>query len=175
VKLERGLQWDKYPRQGVESFYIWDNLGYGIDGRALLASTAGGAVCVLKFFFPEPQEDDMQTKAERELELWHCIYPDYKEHVRVVKLVGRSVLMMPHFASPNRTSDVVEGVRKVLHETFDARGLVHNDVEWRNIGLCHNGQPLLYDLGLIEKKNNDHHEDWIEKACECLKTKLNEY
>jgi hypothetical protein len=82
--------------------------------------------------------------------------------------------MMPHFASPNRTSDVIEGVRKALHESFDARGLVHDDVDWRNIGLRHNGQPLLYDLGRIEKKNMYQHEDWIEKACESLKRKLNE-
>jgi hypothetical protein len=174
VKHEQGLQWDKYPRQGVERFYIWDDLGHGIDGRALLASTAGGAVCVLKFFFLKAHEDDMRIKAERELQLWHCIYPEYKEHVRVVKLVGRPVLMMPHFASPTRTPDVVEGVRKALYESFDARKLVHDDVKWRNIGLRHNGQPLLYDLGRIEEKNIGQHKDWIERACESLKTKLNE-
>lgn len=174
VKLERGLQWDKYPRQGAKRFYIWDDLGHGIDGCALLATTVGGAVCVLKFFFPKAQDDDMQTKAERELKLWHRIYPEYKEYVRVVKLVDRPVLMMPHFASPNRTSDVVEGVRKVLDESFDARELVHADVRWRNIGLRHDGRPLLYDLGHIEEKNIDQHKDWIEKACESLKTKLNE-
>jgi hypothetical protein len=174
VKLERGLQWDKYPRQGVGRFYIWDDLGHGMDGRALLASTAGGAVCVLKFFFSKAKEDDMQTKAERERQRWHCIYPEYKVHVRVVKLADRPVLMMPHFASPNRTTNVVEGVRKALHESFDAEGWVHADVKWRNIGLRQNGQPLLYDLGCIEKKNIHKHKDWIEKACESLKTKLNE-
>jgi RIO-like serine/threonine protein kinase len=121
----------------------------------VLASTAGGAVCVLKFFFSKAKEDDTQTKAERELKLWDCIYPEYKEHVRIVKLDDRPVLMMPHFASPNRTSNVVlEGVRKALRESFDARGLVHADVKWRNIGLRQNGQPLLYDLGFIEKKGH---------------------
>jgi Family of unknown function (DUF5898) len=80
VKLERGLQWAKYPRQGVERFYISDDLGHGIDGGALLATTVGGAVCVLKFFFPKAQDDDMQTKAERELKLWHRIYTEYKEY-----------------------------------------------------------------------------------------------
>jgi hypothetical protein len=174
VTLEQGLQWDKYPRQGVKHFYIWDDLGHGIDGRALLASTAGGAVCVLKFFFLKEQEDAMKIKADKELQLWHRIYPEYKKHVRVVKLVGRPVLMMPHFASPTRTPDVVEGVRKALYEFFDARELVHDDVKWRNIGLRHDGQPLLYDLGCIKEKNSDHHTDWIEKACESLKTKLNE-
>jgi hypothetical protein len=83
--------------------------------------------------------------------------------------------MMPHFASPpNRTSDVVEGVRKALRESFDARGLVRAHVKWRNIGLRQNGQPLLYDLGFIEEKSIGQHQDWIEKACESLKTKLNE-
>jgi predicted unusual protein kinase regulating ubiquinone biosynthesis (AarF/ABC1/UbiB family) len=82
--------------------------------------------------------------------------------------------MMPHFASPNRISDVVEGVRKALHESFDAKGCVHADVKWRNIGLRQNGQPLLYDLGFIEKKNIGQHKDWIEKPCESLKTKLNQ-
>jgi hypothetical protein len=35
VTLEQGLQWDKYRRQGVGRFYIWDDLGHGMDGRAL--------------------------------------------------------------------------------------------------------------------------------------------
>jgi predicted unusual protein kinase regulating ubiquinone biosynthesis (AarF/ABC1/UbiB family) len=82
--------------------------------------------------------------------------------------------MMPHFASPNRTSDVVDGVREALLESFDARGLVHADVKWRNIGLRQNGKPLLYDLGFIQGKDIHQHKDWIEKACESLKTKLNE-
>ena len=174
MNLEQGLQWDKYPRQGVGRFYIWDDLGHGMDGRALLASTAGGAVCVLKFFFPKAKEDDMQTKAERELWWWHCIYPEYKKHVRVVKLADRPVLMMPHFASPNRTTDVVDGIGKALRESFDARGLVHADVKWRNIGLRQNGKPLLYDLGFIQGKDIHQHKDWIEKACESLKKKRNE-
>jgi hypothetical protein len=59
VMLERGLQWAKYPRQGVGRVYIWDDLGHGMDGRPLLASTAGGAVCVLKFFFPKAKEDEV--------------------------------------------------------------------------------------------------------------------
>jgi hypothetical protein len=36
------------------------------------------------------------------------------------------------------------------------------------------GWCLLYDLGHIEEKNIDQHKDWIEKACESLKMKLNE-
>jgi hypothetical protein len=36
-----------------------------MDGRALLTSMAGGAVCVLKFFFSKAKKDDMQTNAER--------------------------------------------------------------------------------------------------------------
>jgi hypothetical protein len=87
--------------RGIERFYIWDDLGHGIDGHALLATMAGGTVCVLKFFFPKVQDVDIQMKVWWGLKLWHCIYPEYKENVHIVKLVSHPMLMMPHFTSPN--------------------------------------------------------------------------
>jgi hypothetical protein len=172
VTLEQGLKWSSYPRSNVQRFYVWDDLGRGIDGRALLASSVGGAVCVLKFFFPKAADDAAESRAYKEFDLWHKVYPEYANHVRLVQLSGRQVLMMPHFATPTRSAAVVDGVLTALQESFDARGLVHADVRWRNIGLRENGQPMLYDLGHIVKKDVEVHSDWLDEARKSLMTNV---
>jgi hypothetical protein len=184
VTLTDGLRWDVYPRSGTKRFYIWDDLGHGAEGRALLASSAGGAVCVLKFFFRRVSSGKTvdvaaaaaaaDAAAAKERAMWHSSYLGHVDSVRCVTLCGRRVLQMPHFAVPPRTQAVVELVRSTLQRDFDDRGLVHGDVRWRNIGLHRNSrnsgnsdnkdeEAVVYDMSSVRKKTAED-DGWINAA-----------
>lgn len=81
---------------------------------------------------------------------------------------------MPHFASvlPCRRFDVLDLVQTCLESHFVSRGLVHEDVAWRNIGLYKDGEAeqhaVVFDLGRVRRETNDD-EDWVHRAMEKLK------
>lgn len=63
---------------------------------------------------------DVESKAAAESAQWHSIYPEYADHVRLVTLVNCPALMMPHFATPRRAADVVDGVKKLERPYADS-------------------------------------------------------
>ena len=100
MAFKDGLRWDRVPTARATQFYVWDDLGHGIDGRALLVSSRSGAVAVLKFFF---DAQNGAANAGRECAWWHEVYPRFGRHVRVVQAAERPALLMPRLAVPDRT------------------------------------------------------------------------
>jgi hypothetical protein len=63
---------DLFPSPQVRVLYLIEDLGHGAEGRAWLAAAGNGSVCVLKF-----SERDL----DKELRMWHDIYPEFKDLV----------------------------------------------------------------------------------------------
>jgi hypothetical protein len=164
VTLIHGLQWDRYPRQDASRFCVWDDLGHGGSGRALLVSSLSGAVCVLKFFFVGSPDD--------ELRWWQICYPQFQ--VRKIRVLGADALQMPHFAVAPRTEQTLALVKQCLITRFSSRGIIHKDVRWRNLGtvtLDHVTSVVVYDLGDVCGMN-DEDVDWVEKAITSLRRSI---
>jgi hypothetical protein len=65
-------------------------------------------------------------------------------------------------------------VRATLEANFFAKGLVHKDVAWRNIGLYKKvgaGRPkaVVFDLGRVEPHQTVHDANWVDVAIDKLK------
>jgi len=163
VHLPKGLVWDMCPAASTTRFLIWDDLGRGRDGRALLASSSGGCVCVLKFFFGERVVDT-------EYAMWHRAYADeqFTKIVRIVSVAGQRALLLPRFAPPRRTSAELAQIRDVLVNNFAKRGLVHDDVTWRNIGLL-GDRAFIFDLATVAEGTTS---GWVDSAVSNLELKL---
>jgi len=59
----------------------------------------------------------------------------------------------------------------MLINKFHDKGLVHDDVKWRNIGFyAKHGLdiPVLYDLHSVREYKQDQDIEWIEKAMKYL-------
>jgi hypothetical protein len=154
---------------GNKYLYAVEDLGRGSSGRVWLVSAHRGAVCVLKF-----ANTANATAAERALRAecgrWHAAYPHLKEHVEVEKRSGRWALRMPHFSRVpmcDRNADCIAEVANVLRVAFERKGLVHNDVSWKNIGRYKSGVRttiVVYDMGDVVEGSSG----WVDAAVKNL-------
>ena len=85
---------------------------------------------------------------------------------------------MPHFAKvvkPSRRPEVLILVRATLQANLVAKGLVHMDVAWRNVGLysAMGGEEcaVLFDRGRVKNATTGD-EDWVERAMTKLEQPL---
>ena len=161
------------PAPQTKSFYVWENLGHGVSGRAFLVSSKAldrpPIVGVIKCFFSQTKDKDMKQAAREEARnaeatCWEKVYPNYG-HRKVEVFKGRPALLMQFFASidDSERKEMVSKVRETLEHNYNKKGLVHEDVQWRNIGRDYEGRAVVYDMGRVkEKKKGD--EGWVEKA-----------
>jgi hypothetical protein len=171
---QASLNFDRCLSGAVKNFYFWEDLGHGADGRAFLVSGGTrGAVGVLKFFFQDPE-----AKAQYEEKMWKAVYshlPPVANTVRIVKVMGQTALLMPWFQCPKRTQLELDAVQKTLSEDFKNKGMRHEDIAWRNVGLYHgdNGelQAVVFDMQKVCYVANQE-EDWVQPAITSLSQKL---
>jgi hypothetical protein len=180
---ETTFAWKKAPPQSslnfdlcisgaVKMFFLWEDLGHGADGRAFLVSGGTkGAVGVLKFFYTDPQ-----NKSQHEELMWKEVYSHLfpvANSVRTVEVMGQTALLMPWFQCPKRTQSSLDAVEKTLREDFMEKGIRHDDVAWRNVGVySDNGQTkaVMFDMQKVHFKKKQ--EDWVESAVAALSQKL---
>jgi hypothetical protein len=171
---QASLNFDRCISGAVKNFYLWEDLGHGADGRAFLVSGGTrGAVGVLKFFFQDPE-----AKAQYEEKMWKAVYSHLSpvaNTVRIVKVMCQTALLMPWFQCPKRTQSELDAVQKTLSEDFENKGIRHDDIAWRNVGVYHgdNGelQAVVFDMQKVCYVANQE-EDWIRPAIASLHQKL---
>ena len=161
-------KWNKYanPRKYL---YAIKDLGRGFDGRVWLMCTSSGAVCVLKFLNIDGK---ISMCLKKEVENWQTVYPKFK--VFLEKWCGRESLQMPHFASVKRDDrmDVLDSVKVTLETSLDAKGLVHDDVAWHNVGLYKKegteSKAIVFDLAHVHQQTLAD-ANWVNAAIKKLK------
>jgi hypothetical protein len=146
--------------------YAIEDLGRGADGRVWLTATSGGAVCVLKFSL-----EDRGDKLNHEFQIWKKAYPQFKVYQET--WCGHPAFRMPHFAmvKDEKRAQMVSLVRKSLITNFVAKKMRHEDVYWRNIGICTNRdgneEAVVFDMGGVVTGVED--SSWVDEACLRLK------
>jgi hypothetical protein len=172
VIVKTGLDFDSFISTRVSNFNIWEELGHGAHGRACLVS--GGlkhAVGVLKFFH---ESTDAKQDAAAEERAWKRVYAELApvRGVRVVQVMQRWTLLMPWFAPPTRDSTTLAAIEKTLRDNFHKKGLEHQDVKWRNIGVYTSEgavKVVVFDLTGLRQNQDD---GWIKTAVASLREGL---
>jgi len=150
------------------NLYAVEDLGHGDNGRVWLTSTSSGYIYVLKFAKFGHNQDILCA----ECDWWHTVYPEFERFVAVEKWSNHYALRMPHFAAILEVDrrDFLSSVEATLRERFDAKGYVHSDVKWQNIGQyvnnSGNAQAIVYDLSVHTKGKED--ESWVDYAMRYL-------
>jgi len=60
----------------------------------------------------------------------------------------------------------MDQVKVTLQNKFASKGFVHEDVAWRNMGLCSDGakrQAVVFDLGRVRDQAVDE-DNWVDDA-----------
>ena len=172
------MNFRSFPNRNMKNFYVWENLGHGVSGRAFLVSsksTASPVVGVMKCFFLQTNEDKETKQKARvqawdgEAEVWKRVYPNYQCH-EVKVFEDRPALLMQYFASIDHTKrkEMVPMVRETLEQNYNKNGLVHGDVQWRNIGQDRAGKVVVYDMGWVKEKKKGEDEGWVDEAIKKL-------
>jgi hypothetical protein len=181
ANLKNGLKWSSFPLPTAKHFLVWQQLGHGSEGKAFLVSTESGAVAVLKMFYSGLKSvpmNDGSSDAEVERKAWKAIYENdaIAGQVRVVTVDNKKALLMPYFYAGERTVANVKKVVATLRRQFHERGLVHNDVRWRNIGWRKVGNTLeavVFDMGSVSDADGDE-DKWVKDAETSLLSKVEE-
>lgn len=173
--LER-VNKSRFPNSNVQHLYVLEDLGSGKNARCWLACTTSfTSVCVVKFTKKHCTDFQENSAAERALEcehqMWHKVYPAFKQMVRIGRWSGSLALMMPHcnFIPEKDRFSLRHKVRAVM-ETFRDQGLVHHDIHWNNFGCWlkdKQKQVILFDLESV-KQILPGEERWVEDAMESL-------
>jgi hypothetical protein len=160
---------NRFPNRNTKNLIALEDLGRGASGKAWLCATLPtpySSACVLKF-----DNNNKLYYLEKEKDLWHRIYPEFKNKVRIEHWSGEKALVMPHF------TEVLEHKRSLyqgaLHDTLTTKfnGLVHQDVKWNNIGVYRkDGVEVLvvFDLLSVIDYRAPDHADWIEQVMQRL-------
>ena len=85
-----------------------------------------------------------------EVKVWRQVYPDYQIH-EVVIFEDQPALLMQYFSliDPEKRQGLVQSVQKTLERNYNVNNLVHEDVQWRNIGQDQSGNVVVYDMGHV--------------------------
>ena len=68
---------------------------------------------------------------------------------------------------PDDRSNVLGLVEETLETQFASKGLVHEDVAWRNIGLYKDGahrKAVVFDLGRVQNSDKTDGGNWVNNA-----------
>lgn len=164
TRLKVKPRWDCIAKPKKFLFAIED-LGRGADGRVWLTSSSTGAVCVLKFALSDKLSDTMAEAAA-----WKRVYPGIP--VKAEIWCGHPALQMPYFCPKlDDKNKALALVKKCLSTKFAARGMIHEDVQWRNIGFFKHGKSysaIVFDLASVRDMREDEDNTWVHSACELL-------
>jgi len=157
--------------------YLLFRVGRGADGQALLFRDKGGYLYIGKFSGEKLVEDAM-TSLNAELNLWRKVHPELEDLVTIRNFGGRApALIMPRFAHVQHDQhcapNVVDAVKREI-ENFAKRGLQHNDLHWRHVGLYTVESTLhavFFDLGrvlsnVLEKDAFKHMSEALFEGCQ---------
>ena len=161
------VDFNLFPLDSTKTLIAMEDLGRGATGKAWLCVTVtktNAAVCVLKF--SNKDDNDRHTA---ELGMWHILYPEFNEMVKVQHWSGANALVMPHFSTVIKQDrqQQIEKVREVLKTKFMTKNKVHTDVCWRNIGRYKNDVIdviVVFDLHDVVEYDVSIHKDWINTA-----------
>lgn len=168
------LRFDLCISSAVKNFFLWEDIGKGADGRAFLVS--GGtknAVGVLKFFF-----SDAERKAKYEMQMWMAVYSQLlpvAKTLRTLQVLGNTALLMPWFQAPKRTKSELDAINVTLRDDFMKKGIRHDDVAWRNVGVYREGgrtKAVVFDMQRVHRVEQGPHDDWVTPAVDSLSKKL---
>lgn len=167
TRLKVKPRWDCIAKPKKFLFAIKD-LGRGADGRVWLTSSSTGAVCVLKFALSGKLSDTMTEKAA-----WRRVYPGIPVNAEI--WCGHPALRMPYFCPKLDDKDTALAlVRNCLSTKFAAKGMIHEDVQWRNIGFFKQSRSgktysaVVFDLASVRDMREDEDDTWVHMACELL-------
>ena len=169
------MDFEKMPRCNRKNFYVWENLGCGVSGRAFLATSTDPpfTVCVIKCFFSgnvskADKQKSREESRDQELECWKEIYPKFGCRT-VTVFEKRPALLMPYFSSIDVRDRflLLPKVKETLMTSYDKKGWFHGDVKWRNIGQDKNQNVVVFDMGQVRKKKETD-EGWVQKAIDEL-------
>jgi hypothetical protein len=169
VTYPRGLQFGSFLSKAISNFFFWEELGSGAHGKTYLVSGGSGSVGVLKFFYGM----ERGGQAEEECKWWQLVYGRMPavSNVRVVRVMGKSALLMPWFAPPSRNVETQRAIVATLENDYHKNFCVHEDVAWRNVGVYSSNGVLaavVYDMGNVRKLKQGESDQWVEKAAEYL-------
>ena len=170
LNLKDGVQWNKMAG-AAKYLYALQDLGHGAHGRVWLTCTNGGAVCVLKFSLGRNPKENL----DKEKKIWDIVYGGvdnivvYRE-----KWGGHHALRMPHFTPVSREdrAKVLPLVEDTLKNHFNAKGIKHDDVAWRNVGVYQamDGMQhaVVFDMGSTSAVTVDD-SGWQDRAIDYLR------
>jgi hypothetical protein len=163
------VRFNRFPNRNTKNLIALEDLGRGATGKAWLCATLStpySSACVLKFHNNQKLYD-----LEKEKDLWHRIYPEFKKKVRIEHWSGEKALVMPHFTEvlEHKRSLYQEALRDTLTTKFN--GLVHQDVKWKNIGVYRKDGVdalVVFDLHSVIDYRAPDHANWIEQVMQRL-------
>lgn len=169
------VDFNRFPAKNVQTLVALDDLGRGATGKAWLCVTActkpHAAACVLKF----DNRHATSEKLAHERNMWALLYPEFAAMIRLEQWSGADALVMPHFSTvrEEERAQYRDALVEVLTSKFMAKGKVHKDVCWRNIGQYRHpitGQVVLvvFDLYDVVDYHVEAHGDWIGTAVTAL-------
>ena len=146
--------------------FLLADLGGGAEGRAWLAATKQGKVCVIKF-------SDDKGSLECEAEVWNKAWPQCK--VKVKQLNRRWGLVMP-WVKPCSVAEfedpgTKEAVKKAVEQLVKI-GYCHDDLHLRHVGLYREKgivNALLFDFGRVTKITKNPEVDSLAYMMEQIK------
>lgn len=162
------LNLSRFPSSNTTKLLALEDLGRGATGKAwfcVTLSSQSASVCVLKFH-------NSNKSLVNEKAMWHTIYPEFQNMVKIENWSGFEALVMPHFSTvlEHEREQYCSKIRETLAK-FEQMRKVHSDVKWNNIGKYEkNGEVtiVIYDLHDVEDYNPLIHVDWIDIAVEKL-------
>lgn len=95
--------------------------------------------------------------------------------VRTVQVMGQTALSMPWFQCPARSQSNLEAVKETLTDDFMGKGIRHDDVAWRNVGVYRQGgqtKAVVFDMQKVYCVEKHEKEDWVTPAVARLSKKL---
>ena len=175
-------KWTEMPMTSAKKFFVLKSFASSKRSRVLLGGTSSGAVCVIKFlrdnglkfyvcffffFFLEliltshaidVNGEKAEDRLNAEMNFWKEIYPQYAKGIRIVTLNNKPALLLPHFDHPSNRddNDVLKAIETTLKNDYAAKGLYHDDVRWRNIGIRRSREGLhavVFDMESVERVN----------------------
>lgn len=123
-----------------------------------------------------------EDRLKAEMKFWKEIYPQYAKGIRMVTLNKKPALLLPHFDHPSNRddNDVLKAIETTLKRDYADKGLYHNDVRWRNIGIRRSREGLhavVFDMESVERVNamTSVHKpgtDWVEEKISDLRKRI---
>jgi hypothetical protein len=165
------VNFDKFPSKNIRTLVALEDLGRGSTGKAWLCVTVTqprSAVCVLKF----DNKHAFSNNLAMEKAMWDLLYPELAHMTKLEQWSGADALVMPHFAT------VLEEERDLYRDElvevlvrFVAKGKVHRDVRWCNIGKYRSSgkaEVVVYDLHDIVDYDATAHSNWVDDTVAAL-------